>query len=137
MTRPVSALVHQLRATARPSRTKIAAVPELDGEPLKPDWLSGRASKLWDTKVRRYQDRGQNVCGCESALAVLCALEAALIDEFWLQGKTPSMSAVNAHRLLSTEFFDTPSSQQVSLKNGLKKNPFAELKQQARGHDGI
>jgi hypothetical protein len=77
---------------------------------VKPQWLKGRAAKLWIEKTAIYEARGQSVVGCESALAQYCAMEAALIEQY-RKKDTPPVAQVTAFRMLAAEFFDTPASQ--------------------------
>ncbi|QOZ52874.1 hypothetical protein XH90_17020 [Bradyrhizobium sp. CCBAU 53338] len=90
-------------------------VSVLDGQPVKPAWLKGRAAKLWAEKVATYVERGQSVVGCESALAQYCSLEASLIEQF-VKKLTPPTSQLSAYRTYAAEFFDTPASQIGSPK---------------------
>ena len=66
--------------TDQPCRERAPAVEPLEGEPVRPKWLKGLARRVWIEKVEKYQKRGQNIVGCEDALAQYCALEAELID---------------------------------------------------------
>ena len=101
--------------TDQPCRRRERIVRPLDGAPIKPMWLKGRAAKLWDEKVTAYMARGQIVVGCESSLAQFCALEAMLIDQF-TKKLTPPTSQINAYRSFAAEFFDTPAAQIGSAK---------------------
>lgn len=114
-----------IAGTIQPCRARERTVPQLDGGVVKPKWLKGRASKIWDEKVAIYRYRGQNIVGCESALAQYVSLEADLIDQY-SKRLTPAMAQVNAYRIFANEFFDTPASQ-ISKAGGEKKsqNPFA------------
>ena len=120
--------LQDISGLSRPDRPRVELFNPLQGEPVKPDWLKGRASKIWDSRVEKYRARGMKVRGNEDVLAQYCALEADLIDQFWRKQITPPMAMVNAHRLYAHEFFDTPASQHVTLKGGLKDNPFTEHK---------
>jgi hypothetical protein len=103
---------------------EIAPVKEV-GMLVKPKWLKGRASKIWDEKIDKYSERGLNVLGMEDALAQYCALEADLIDQ-WTRKLTPPTAQVNAHRIWAAEFHDTPASNLTRGKDSGKGNPFAE-----------
>lgn len=101
--------------TDQPCRRRERVVKPVDGLPVRPSWLKGRAAKIWAEKVAAYQNRGQSIVGCESALAQFCALEATLIDQF-AKRLTPPTSQINAYRSFASEFFDTPASQIGSPK---------------------
>jgi hypothetical protein len=102
--------VKSLRGTLRPERSHPREVNLLDGDPVKPVWLKGRAARLWNDKVATYRNRGQATRGCESALAHFCCLDAEMI-EMWLRGEVPSASVLNALRGFAGQFYDTPASQ--------------------------
>ncbi|MCA6103930.1 hypothetical protein [Bradyrhizobium australafricanum] len=104
-----------ISGTDQPVRRRERVVSVLDGQPVKPAWLKGRAAKLWAEKVATYADRGQSVTGCESALAQYCSLEASLIEQF-VKKLTPPTSQLSAYRTYAAEFFDTPASQIGSPK---------------------
>ncbi len=120
-----SAEILQMTGTDQKCRHREAVVIQLEGEPIKPKWLKGMASKVWDTKVERYQLRGQKVVGTEDTLAQYCALEADLID-FRKKKIVPPVAMINQHRIYGNEFYDTPASQQAptggSKDNKFKKN---------------
>lgn len=104
-----------ISGTDEPSRRREPLVTALPGEAVKPKWLAGRAAKIWADKIATYQARGQNVVGCEAALAQYCSLEAAIIDQY--RKKTvPPVAQITAFRMLAAEFFDTPASQLGSPK---------------------
>jgi phage terminase small subunit len=109
--------------TDQPSRRREQIVDAIEGEPVKPTWLKGRAAKLWHEKVAIYAARGQAVVGCESALAQYCAMEATLIDQY-AKKITPAVAQVTAFRALASEFFDTPASQ-IGTTNKPKGGKFA------------
>lgn len=113
------------KGTARPSRTTTQAVPSLDGEPVCPSWLKGRARTLFAQKVAIYAQRNQSVVGCEGALAQYCQLEAEL-ERRWKKGADIPMAMINGHRLYASEFYDTSASQQQGPKKAdPASNPFA------------
>lgn len=99
-----------IAGTDQPCRRRELVVAALPGAPVKPKWLKGRASKLWDQKVATYAARGQATAGCESALAQLCRLEAELIEAY-RKGQQPVVAQISAFRILCAEFHDTPASQ--------------------------
>lgn len=102
--------LHIVRGTVQPCREGERKVPELEGDLVKPKWLTGLAAKLWKVKVARYVRRKQNLAGCEDALAQYCAIEADLIG--LRKAKQPvTIAMINAHRIYANEFFDTPASQ--------------------------
>ena len=122
--KPQPADVVQMRGTARNSRARDQVVESIFGEPVRPTWLTGLARKIWAKKVEIYKERGQNVVGCEDALAQYCRLEAEIID-FYKRKLTPPVAMINAHRVYAGEFFDTPASQHQAVgKKGGKDNPF-------------
>lgn len=96
--------------TDQPCRRRESVVAPIDGAPIKPSWLKGRAAKLWAEKLAIYAARAQSVVGCESSLAQYCALEASLVEQY-RRNETPPMAQVNAYRIFANEFFDTPASQ--------------------------
>lgn len=90
----------------------------------RPKWLSAGARRVWDDKVKRYRQRGQNITGCEDSLAQYCSIEAELID--CRRKKTvPVMAMINAHRVWAAEFFDTPASQVQRQTPGGAGNRFS------------
>ncbi|MGY0794255.1 hypothetical protein ACW7BJ_33325 [Azospirillum argentinense] len=100
----------------RPSRRVVALYPDHASRPdpddlPAPTGMTAAAKKLWAEKVARYRQRGQKVQGFEDALRQYCELEAALNKAF--KNGTVTMAMVNAHRLWSAEFFDTPAAQKV------------------------
>jgi hypothetical protein len=103
-----------------------------DPEELPPPTsMTPSAKRIWNEKVSRYRRRGQKVQGFEDALRQFCELEAAL-NKAWKNG-TATMAMVNAHRLWSAEFFDTPSSQKVPAGHGRRdENKFAKNGHRAR-----
>lgn len=111
------------KGTARPSRVSVPVVPVLEGEPIRPAWLKGRARTIWDQKVAIYAARQQMVRGCEGPLAQYCALEAELVKR-WAKGIDIPMAMVNGHRLYANEFYDTSASQQQGAKKPEEANPF-------------
>src|SRR5205823_12677185 len=121
--------------TDQPCRRREMVVAAIDGAPIKPKWLRGPAAKLWSEKIATYLARGQNVVGCESALAQLCALEAALIDQY-RKGVTPVTAQITAFRALCAEFFDTPSSQIGPAKPTNPGGRFATNAQRPQELDG-
>jgi len=102
--------VKELRGTLRADRSHPRQVTLLEGDPVKPTWLRGRAAKLWKERVATYRNRGQSVRGCESALAHFCRLDAEMI-EMWLRKEPPSASLLSALKAFACQFYDTPASQ--------------------------
>lgn len=119
-----SAQVLKMRGTDRADRPREAPCEHLAGPARKPKWLKGLASDIWDEKLENFDERGQSVRGCESMLAQYCSLEAALIENYWTKGEEPPVTMVNAHRIISNEFFDSPASQQVPNPGAAPANPF-------------
>lgn len=117
--------VKALRGTLRPDRSHPRQVALLEGDPVKPSWLTGRAAKLWADKVATYRNRGQSARGCEFALAHYCRLDAAVI-EMWRKKETPSPSMLNALKGFACQFYDTPASQISKAAGGSvpAANPF-------------
>jgi hypothetical protein len=111
--------------TFRAERAHPEVVPALDGDPVKPKWLTGRGAAIWKEKLSVYRRRGQSVVGCESALAQYCALEASMIDGYRRREK-PIASEVNTYRTFAREFYDTPASQLAKAAGSAAppKNPF-------------
>lgn len=93
-----------------------------------PNWLKGRAKKLWAEKTGIYVKRGQAVKGMESALAQYCRLEAQLIEKFWNVSETPPASLFNVFVALSDRFYDNPKSQLEPSGGDTQSNPFANNK---------
>lgn len=103
--------VKLLRGTLRPDRSHPREVPVLEGEPVKPEWLTGHAaSAIWDERVATYRNRGQNVRGCESMLAHYCRLDAEIIAA-WGRNEVPSSQLLANLRAFGCQFYDTPASQ--------------------------
>lgn len=123
--KPTPLKVVEGRGTVKKTRPRKQAVPDINGEPIKPEWLMGRAIIIWDVKVATYKARGQNVVGCEGALAQYCQLEAKL-EQLWGAHETPTTAMINAHRVYANEFFDTSASKHVSTgktkENRFKRN---------------
>ncbi len=105
-----------INGTDQPCRKTVQVVQPIDGEPVRPTWLTGPARRIWDTKLGRYEARGQAVAGCEDALAQYCALEAELIA-LWRKKLAPTVAMVNAHRIYANEFYDTPASQHQQVQD--------------------
>lgn len=110
------------RGTAKKTRARRQAVRDIDGAPVMPEWLMGRARQIWKQKVAVYSARGQNVVGCEATLAQYCQLEAKL-EQLWGVG-TPPTAMITAHRVYANEFFDTPASKHVSGPGKKSENRF-------------
>lgn len=121
--KPTPLKVVEGRGTVKKTRTRKQVVPDLEGEPKKPEWLMARAIVIWDEKVAIYKERGQSVVGCESALAQYCQLEAKL-EEMWGAHLLPAMAMITAHRIYANEFFDTPASKHVSGSGKETENRF-------------
>jgi hypothetical protein len=118
-----SAEIHALQGTEQPGRGRVAAFNPMNGEPAKPKKMTRMGSKIWDERVAKYKARGMSVVGMEESLEEYCELKAELKDA--RQKRIPiTVAKQNAYRVWANEFFDTPASQQVSLKQGLKDNPF-------------
>ena len=119
--------------TARKDRPRVEMFPVLDRAswkpPVKPEWLDGDASSIWDAKVALYESRGQIVKGFESALAQYCALEATLVKAYRMGG-APQANLIQQHRSWCTSFFDTPASTTVTTSKLGVDNPFLAI---ARG----
>lgn len=117
------------KGETRPSRVvvpifaTVADRPDPEDIP-PPAGMSAAAKKVWAEKVGRYRQRGQKVQGLESSLRQFCELEAALNAAF--KAKNVTMAMVNAHRLWSAEFYDTPAAQKAPQGAGQKsENRFA------------
>ena len=120
--RQKTAEIHQLRGTARPDRPRKSGqkaaenglkTPENGSKAAEngvdiPDWLTGRAKKVWREKVERYAARGQAVAGFEFSLAQYCVLEAYIVDKRKKKLDVP-ITTINAHRIYATEFGDMPN----------------------------
>ena len=115
-----------IKGTTRKNRPRAQAVPDTPAAIVRPAWLTNaRGRRLWDIKLARYAARGQNVPGCEDALAQYCALEYDLI-KVRKQGREPTMAQVNGHRVYANEFHDTPASKTVTGHGGAGPgNPFS------------
>jgi hypothetical protein len=116
------------RGETRPSRAVVSIYPDHASRPdpdviVPPKGMTAAARKIWAGKVDRYKQRGQKVQGFEDALRQYCELEAALNRAF--KRGDANMAMVNAHRLWSAEFFDTPAAQKVPVYGKQKdSNPF-------------
>jgi hypothetical protein len=117
------------KGETRPSRkvvpifATVADRPDPEDVPPPPG-MSAAAKKIWAEKVARYRQRGQKVQGLESSLRSFCELEAALNAAY--KSKLATMAMVNAHRLWSAEFYDTPAAQKAPVGAGQKsENRFA------------
>ena len=123
-TKPTPAKVIELRGTGKAERPRQqrfsddAEVPA--GSPVKPKWLTRLAGRIWNDKVEIFQRRGQDVTGCEMALAQYCVAEAHLI-ECYKKGIVPTTAMVREHRMWAAEFFDTPASQVDTSGKGKRK----------------
>lgn len=113
----------ELRAAGetRPSRAVVSLYPDHASRPdpevmPPPAGMTAPAKRLWKAKIERYHQRGQKVGGFEDALRQFCEVEAAL-NKAW-KNSTATMAMVNAHRLWSAEFFDTPAAQKVPASAG-------------------
>ncbi len=116
------------RGETRPSRVVTELYPDHASRPdpddiPPPPGMTPAARKIWKEKVDRYRQRRQKIGGFEDALRQFCELEAAL-NKAWKNG-TVTMAMVNAHRLWSSEFYDTPASQKVKAKDAGKGNAFS------------
>ena len=120
-----SNVVKLAQGTARPDRKARNVVQPLPGAPVKPSWLKGRASTLWDEKTAIYAARGQAVRGVEHALAQYCRTEAELIDGY-VRKVPPPVALISAVRLWANEFLDTPAAQLARGGGAIKpnSNPF-------------
>lgn len=113
----------------RPSRAVVSLYPDHASRPdpvdvAAPAGMTPAARKIWVAKVSRYRQRGQKIGGFEDSLRQLCEIEAAL-NKAWKNG-TATMAMVNAHRLWSAEFFDTPAAQKVPASGPARpENRFA------------
>ncbi|MHB8285267.1 MAG: hypothetical protein ACYDD1_11380 [Caulobacteraceae bacterium] len=124
-----SPAAQRAKGETRPSRKVVAIFPTVADRPdpediPAPKGMSAAAKKIWAEKVERYRQRGQKVQGLESSLRSFCELEAALNKAYGMGAAT--MAMVNAHRLWSAEFYDTPAAQKASMGGGkAKENSFA------------
>jgi len=116
--------VKQARGTAQPCRARRPTVPSLDGDPIRPSWLTARARAIWDEKTAIYAERHQPVRGCEGTLAQYCQLEAEL-ERRWRKGIDIPIAMVTAHRLYAGEFYDTSASRWQAPVGRTADNPFA------------
>jgi hypothetical protein len=122
--KPDSDAAKILKGTFRADRSHEPSVVVLTGAPIVPGWLIGVALEVWHEKLAIYEARGQEVRGCEAALAQYCAIEADLIDK-WQRRVDIPVALLNAHRIYANEFYDTPASQQAGgKKGGQEANPF-------------
>jgi len=121
-----------IEGTARPDRKTEELVPQLEGVPERPKWLTGRARKLWERKVQTYEKRGLNIVGCEDMLAQYCALEAKIIDDYYRRKLIPPASLINALKGLACLFYDAPGVQHDRVGSNPKKNEFANNGHRAR-----
>lgn len=108
MTKPTE--VHELQGTKQPSRhDKRNVVTPIVGVPVKPDWLKGLSSKVWDEKVKNYTQRSMSVIGLEGPLSIFCAFEAQIINIITTD-RPLKASLVAEYRNWCVQFFDTPKS---------------------------
>jgi hypothetical protein len=125
-------IIKMNKGTYQPCRNKEEVREEVgdNSDLVCPDWLGGRAKKIWSEKLEIYNKSGLNVSGSGHALAQYCALEASIIG-FYERNEAPSMAMINAHRIWASEFFDTPASGHVAKPSGKKssskKQGFASL----------
>ena len=83
----LSAELHVLKGTYRPGRHRPRTPAPVVTETITPQaWLTGPALELWHAHVSSYQQRGQNVLGCEALLALYCQLEVTIIEK-WRTGQ--------------------------------------------------
>lgn len=122
---PAQIIAH---GTAQPCRAVTSLYPDHASRPdpeeiPAPKGMTPAARKIWGVKVERYRQRGQKIQGFEDALRQFCELEALLNRAFKIGDA--NMAMVNAHRLWSAEFFDTPAAQKVPVYGKQKdSNPF-------------
>jgi streptogramin lyase len=130
MSRRLTPEERRARGERRPSRDK-RVVPLYPDHMSRPDpdvleppkGMTAAGRRIWNDKVERYRQRGQKVQGFEDSLRMYCELEATLYAS-WKTPTGPAMAQVNAHRLWSHEFFDSPASQQVTTHRPKSANAF-------------
>lgn len=101
----------------------VTLFPSAWAEPEKPDYLTGRASEVWDAKVEGYRKRGMSIAGCEDALAAYCMLQAQILS-LQAQGEIVPAAFFGQLRIYASEFFDTPASRRVQAPPKAADNPF-------------
>lgn len=109
--KPKSADVIDMRGTKQACRGREQVVDGIEAEIVRPEWLPGDAAAIWDAKMAVFTARGQNIAGCEMALAQYCACEAELIRLYREPNLRPTQAMVREHRMWAAEFHDTPASQ--------------------------
>lgn len=116
----------QVSGFHRPSRAAVSLFPDHASQAADvvpaPEGITAAAREIWDIKVARYRRRGQKIEGFEDGLRQYCELEAEL-NKGWSKGAV-TMAMVNAHRIWSAEFFDTPASQRVRATDQKSNNRF-------------
>lgn len=125
---PIADFVKRQRGTLKPSKSRAAVVPPIEGEPEKPDWLTPKAAAIWKKKVAVYQARKQAVRGMEAALAQYCELEAYLVDGWSSENADLDVKALALYRQYARDFYDVPAAQlgaQGSGAGAKASNPFA------------
>ena len=116
--------LHVIDGTDQPCRRRVRIVPQIDGQPIKPKWLKGEASKIFDRYLELFRYRGDNILGAESLLALMCVNEAHIAD-CARKGVRPDSAAQAEFRRQQAEFFLPPAAQ-IGRASGAKSatNPF-------------
>jgi hypothetical protein len=124
--KPTPNKIKLIRGTFQNQTATTELVPPLEGEPGKPPrFLNASARRLWADHLATYRRRGQNVAGCEPALAQYVALEAELERRYKVRLEIPT-AMITAYRMLACEFFDTPASQIGKGKTATPANRFTK-----------
>ena len=115
--------IKRQRGETRPSRQTVLLFPGVDPStvagtppPAPPAGMSPAARRIWIAKAQRYHARGIRIADYIDTLQAFCELEAALTAA-WRSKQGPTMAMVNAHRLFSHEFFETPATAQITARS--------------------
>ena len=103
--------VRLLRGTFQPCRAH-GDTPPPPWDPADvviPEWLTPAARAIFTGKLAVYASRGDDLRGCEEALACYASLQAEMVAD-WRAGVSPNVGTITAYRMWCTEFHDTPAS---------------------------
>lgn len=125
---PIADFVKKQRGTLKPAKSRARVVPEIEGAPEQPEWLSVRAEAIWTKKIAVYKARKQSVRGMEAALAQYCELEAYLIHGWGTEAAELDVKALALYRQYARDFYDVPAAQLGAAGSGAghapEANPF-------------
>jgi P27 family predicted phage terminase small subunit len=106
--KPITNLI--LEGNFRPSRHgDLSATWQPDGEPIKPDWLTGDGAKLWDALVPQLAARGVATQIDEAELAAAC--------NWWSLYRATWIELSSIREKQSTEFYRVAILASMAWKN--------------------